>query len=225
MPNDYLPYRTMTRRRALGLIAAGLSASALSGCNETKFHSIDIEGAAPPLAFAMTRAGDRKAVTQADYRGKITLLYFGYTSCPDICPTTLSNVADCLRALGKDAEHIRVLFVTVDPTRDTLPVLADYGKAFAPQIDALRGTPDQLARLARRYRVAYSATPAANGKDYEVTHSSVVYVFDGSGKARLLVPLLGAARPDISGTTADLKRLIDETQTSADLFTRLRKLV
>ncbi len=116
----------------------------------------------------------------------------------------------CLRDLGPQAQHVRVLFVTVDPDRDTLPVLADYVKNFGPEVEALRGTPDQLAALARRYRVVYSVAPATQDHAYEVTHSSAIYVFDATGAARLLVPSLAAARPDIKGTTADLRRLIDE---------------
>lgn len=206
------PASGLTRRRVLGLAAASLAAGALASCNDGKFHAIDISGSMPALAFSMQRASDGKEVTQADYRGKITLVYFGYTFCPDVCPTTLSNIAAVLRALGASARHVEVLFVTVDPNRDTLPVLADYVQNFGSEIDALRGTPDQLAALARRYRVVYSVEPATKDHPYEVTHSSAIYVFDGRGAARLLVPALDQPRPDIRGTTADLQRLIDEAQ-------------
>lgn len=101
--------------------------------------------------------------------------------------------------------------MTVDPNRDTLPVLADYVQNFAPQIVGLRGTSDQLAALARRYRLAYSVTPESAGHPYEVTHSSAIYVFDGSGAARLLLSSLSTASPDLAGITADLKRLVSET--------------
>lgn len=200
----------ITRRRALTLATIGLSATALAGCNDAKFHSIDITGIMPPLAFTMTRAGDDKDVTAMDYRGHITLLYFGYTYCPDVCPTTLANIDDILRRLGSSAKDIRVLFVTVDPNRDTLPVLAAYVKNFGPQITGLRGTPDELAALARRYRVVYSVEPATKDHAYEVTHSPSIYVFDMTGAARLIIRSLAIAKPDIAGTTDDLKRLIAE---------------
>src|SRR5579872_7420154 len=158
------------RRRAFGLVLALCGAVALGGCRESEFHSIDVAGSSPALAFAMTRAGDDRAVTEADYRGKIVLLYFGYTFRPDVCPTTLTNIADILRKLGPEAQSARVLFVSVDPNRDTLSVLADYAQNFGPYIDALRGTPDELAALARRYRVVYSVTPATQDHPYEVTH-------------------------------------------------------
>lgn len=212
-------------RRAFGLAGAGLCATLLAGCgDQAKWHSIDVSDSSPPLAFAMTRAADGKTVTPADYRGHIVLLYLGYTNCPDVCPTTLANVADVLKRLGPEADHVRVLFVTVDPDRDTPPILAQYVKNFAPQIDGLRGTPDQLAALARRYRLLYSVTPAAGDKPYEVTHSSAIYVFDGTGAARLLIPSLATTKPDLAGTAADLRRLIEEKYPPG-LLTRLLRLI
>jgi protein SCO1/2 len=113
-----------------------------------------------------------------------------------------------------------VLFVTVDPDRDTLPVLSAYAANFGPQVESLRGTPDQLAALARRYRLVYSVTPETKDHPYEVTHSSAIYVFDRSGTARLLVPSLGTTATDITGLTADLRRLV-ENKTPPDLLARL----
>ncbi len=108
----------------------------------------------------MTDAMTGQKVTAADFRGKVVLLYFGYTQCPDFCPTTLTNLTHVLDRLGARAKDVRVLFVTVDPNRDTLPVLKQYAAAFGPQVVGLRGTPDELANLARRYRVGYSVMPA-----------------------------------------------------------------
>lgn len=175
-----------------------------------QWHALDVSDSSPSLAFTMTRATDGKQVTQADYRGRVVLLYLGYTFCPDVCPTTLSNIADALKQLGPEASVVRVLFVTVDPGRDTLPVLAEYAANFAPEIEGLRGTPDQLAALARRYRLVYSVTPGTKDHPYEVTHSSAIYVFDRSGAARLLVSSLGSARPDIKDLAADFRQLIEE---------------
>ena len=219
-----MPPRLITRRRAISLAGAGMATVFLAGCGNHEWHSIDVSGSSPPLELTMARAGDGKEVSQADYRGKIVMLYFGYTNCPDVCPTTLSNVATILHRLGPDAQYIRMLFVTVDPDRDTLPVLATYVKNFAPQIDGLRGTSDQLAALARRYRVIYSVKPATKDHPYEVTHSSAIYVFDGSGAARLLVPSLASTTPDIAGTAADLKRLVDDGD-GQGLMTQLLRLI
>lgn len=193
-------------RLACGLVLS--LALLLAGCGDPgKWHAIDVAGYLPPLSFAMTRAADGKRVTAADYRGKIVLLFFGYTECPDECPTTLANLSEILSRLGPRARDTRVLFVTVDPGRDSATALARYVGNFAPQIEGLRGTPDALARLARRYRAVYSVWPASAGHPYEVTHSSGVWVFDGSGAARLLIASLDTAKPDLSGTAADLERL------------------
>ncbi len=187
---------TLFSRRAFGVVAAAalLGALLLAGGPAKAWNSDDMTGALPPLAFTMARASDGKIVTAADFKGKIVLLYFGYTFCPDVCPTTLLNITDMLKKLGKQADEVRVLFVTVDPNRDTLPVLKQYTEAFAPEVVGLRGTPNQLANLAKRYRVAYSATPAHDGKPYEVTHGAAVYVFNRAGAIKLLFTGLSHAQ-------------------------------
>jgi protein SCO1/2 len=183
----------------------------LSGCTKDEaWHETDISGAMPDLTFTMTRADDGKEVTAADYRGKVVMLYFGYTFCPDVCPATLADIAQILKGLGPKAADVSVLFVTVDPNRDTLPVLKDYADAFAPEVDALRGTPSELQALAKRYRVSYSVKPKTADHDYEVSHGSAVYIFDKTGKIRLLATSLSSDKPDNDGTAADLKRLIGE---------------
>jgi protein SCO1 len=194
--------------RALGVLVLGLFLGFASPAVAATWHNIDIGGSAPPLAFAMTDANTGREVTAAHFRGKVTLLYLGYTNCPDVCPLTLQHVSTILHRLGKAAAQLRVLFVTVDPNRDTLAVLRRYTALFAPQVVGLRGTPNELAQLARRYRLAYSVSPATASHPYEVTHSSALYVFDRSGRARLLIPSLANANPDIAGTAADLERLL-----------------
>jgi protein SCO1/2 len=191
------------RRAALLFLPIVLLVAACS--RSVGWHATDITGAMPRLAFAMTRANDDKAVTAGDYRGKIALLYFGYTHCPDICPTTLANLSDMLQQLGTRANDVRVLFVTVDPDRDTQPVLRDYVKAFAPQIDGLRGSNDALVALARRYRVAYGVTPASGKNPYTVTHSDAVFFFDRDGRARLVA----TSTDDTHGISSDVRRLLD----------------
>lgn len=195
-------------RRALfaAMAAVGLAGTARA---DTAWHGIDVTGDVPPLAFDMTDAGTGKSVTAADFRGKVTILYLGYTMCPDVCPLTLGRVADVMDRLGEQSAQVRFLFVSVDPDRDTIPVLKRYVEAFGPEFVGLRGSADAVARLARRYRLAYSVQPATATTPYEVTHSSAVYVFDRDGKARLLEPSLASTTPDIAGTVDDLRRLID----------------
>jgi protein SCO1/2 len=174
----------------------------LAGCGrERPWHATDITGVMPRLDFAMTRANDDAPVSAADYRGRVVILYFGYTNCPDICPTTLANLADMLRELGPDADKVRVLFVAVDPDRDSLAVMKKYVAAFAPQIDGLRGSDNALADLARRYRVAYSVKTQPT---YEVMHSSAVFFFDPTGRARLVT----LTTDDTAGLAEDVRRLL-----------------
>jgi protein SCO1/2 len=172
------------------------------------WNSTDMTGALPALSFTMTRASDGKTITAADFKGKIILLYFGYTFCPDVCPTTLMNITDMLKHLGKKADDVRVLFVTVDPNRDTLAVLKQYTESFAPQVVGLRGTSDQLATLAKRYRVAYSVTPAHDGKPYEVTHGAAVYVFNRTGAVKLIFTSLSKPNVKLKPTLADLRDMV-----------------
>jgi protein SCO1/2 len=191
----------------LGLLGAGLVPGAARA--DDGWHNIDVTGSSPALELAMTRATDGKQVTQQDFRGSVVLLYFGYTYCPDVCPLTLTNLGSVLDKLGKQASKVDVLFVTVDPNRDTLAILKRYTAAFGPQIVGLRGDQDELAALARRYRIAYSVTKPENGQPYAVTHSAAIYAFDATGAARLLIPSMASKTPDIDGTADDLGRLID----------------
>ncbi|HEX3811126.1 MAG TPA: SCO family protein [Rhizomicrobium sp.] len=192
----------MKARAALVCIALLLAACG----RQAPWHLTDISGAMPPLEFSMTRANDGQAVAAGDYRGKVTVLYFGYTHCPDVCPTTLANLSGALKQLGHKAKNVRVLFVSVDPDRDTLPVLKSYVAAFAPQVDGLRGNPNALTALTRRYRAIYNVTPASPGHAYEVTHSNTIYVFDRTGRARLV----GTSTQDTRGIADDVERLLGE---------------
>jgi protein SCO1/2 len=165
--------------------AVFLLAFALAACGQGELRPgvTDVTGASPDLAFSMTRASDGAAVGAASYRGKVVIVYFGYTNCPDVCPATLANLTDALQKLGPRTAAVQVLFVTVDPARDTLAKLRQYTAAFDPHIDGLRGTPNELLRFARRYRVAYDVQTAPK---YEVMHSESVFFFDPQGHARLV---------------------------------------
>ena len=181
----------------------------LTGCGHgLSPQDVNIKGLVPPLEFSMLDVNSGKPVTAADFRGKVTLLYFGYTNCPDVCPATLYNVDRILRRLGPLGAQVNFLFVTVDPSRDTPAALAQYVALFGPNITGLRGSADQLFALARRYRVVFSVTKASKAASYEVTHSSAIYVFDGMGQAQFLIAGMDSTTPDIPGTTADLHRLI-----------------
>jgi protein SCO1/2 len=131
-----------------------------------------------PFQLVDTKTG--REVTDQTFRGKWLLVFFGYTHCPDICPTTLTNIADAMGKLGPLAERIQPLFVTVDPMRDTRPILADYTAAFDPRIVGLTGAPDQIAEAAKSYNIYYAKRVV--GDDYFMDHTATVYVMrpDGS---------------------------------------------
>jgi protein SCO1/2 len=198
----------VSRRSGTPLALVALAVTLLlTACGGPRWHDVNVSGGLPPLAFTLTRASDAKPVTATDYHGKTTLLYFGYTFCPDVCPTTLAALDKVMDQLGPRAANVRVLFVTVDPNRDTLAVLKTYAASFGPNVVGLRGSPDQLAALARRYRIAYSVHPGDASHPYSVTHGSAVYVFDRDGRARLIIPSLATSSPDLAGVAADLRRL------------------
>jgi protein SCO1 len=122
-----------------------------------------------------------KRVTDADLRGKWSLVYFGYTHCPDACPTALNDIAIALDELGPKRDAVRPVFITVDPERDTPEVLKSYVTSFDAPILALSGTPEEVAQAAKAYRVYYAKHPEAGG-DYSMDHSSVIYVMDPEGR-------------------------------------------
>lgn len=124
---------------------------------------------------------DGRAVTDADYRGKWLLIYFGYTFCPDVCPTTLTQIGGALDALGPQAKEFQPIFITVDPARDKPPVLRDYMKSFDPRIVALTGEPDDIETSAKSFHVYYRPRSLGNGQ-YTVDHSSYIYVINPKGK-------------------------------------------
>ena len=199
----------MTRAAAGALARMSLSAlvlAATSGCGHAaRYRLHDISGFVPRLAFTLDDASSGVPVTARSFRGKIVLLYFGYTHCPDVCPATLAKLARAVTALAPDErDAVRILFVTVDPMRDTDAVLKAYAAAFGPQVVALRGTKAEIDTLAARYRVSYGfGKPGANG-DYEVSHSSAVFIFERKGRAVLLAdPADGAA-----AIQSDLRSLV-----------------
>lgn len=194
-----------------GLIGGALGAAALAGhARAVDWQDIDITGTAPALSFRMQATPDGRIVTQDDFRGSVTMLYLGYTFCPDVCPLVLQNMVTTFGQMGDAGNQIRFLFVTVDPGRDTDAVLADYVKAFGPQFTGLRGDANALERIARRYKLAYSATPSADPDAYEVSHSEAIYVFDRQLNARILAPSMAKETADTAGLARDLTRLVQE---------------
>jgi protein SCO1 len=185
-----------------------LSPLALAACHhDLSKQDVSVRGLIPPLAFTMTGVETGRQVTAADFKGSVVLLYFGYTNCPDVCPTTLYNMQRVQKAMGKSSEKVKILFVTVDPDRDTPPVLTQYAALFGGNVVGLRGTPDQLYSLARRYRVVFSVVKKPV---YTVTHSAAVYVFNAKGGPEFIIAGLDTVKPDIDGIARDLRDVAEE---------------
>jgi len=189
-----------------------LSIMFLTACSDPtqKWSLYDVSGHLPDLRFSLLGEGN-KVITQHDLKDKTVLMFFGYASCPDICPTTMAQLTEVLENLGEDAKDVRIIFVSVDPHRDTPDVLQAYVNAFNKNAIGLTGNEKQIADLARRYRVAYQIEkpkPGDDAKIYDVTHSRGVFIFDKTGRARLLAP--DTEKVDV--VTQDLLQLLELTR-------------
>ena len=173
-------------RTAAVLLIAG--ALALSGCGpgSPKFKASDVTGAGFGRDFTLTDPSGKQR-TLADYRGKVVVLFFGYTQCPDVCPTTLAALGETMKSLGADASRVQVVFVTVDPERDTGEVLASYVTAFDPSFVGLRGDAEAIARTAKEFKILYQKQPGRTPQSYTIDHSAGTFVFDPQGRLRLYV--------------------------------------
>jgi protein SCO1/2 len=172
--------------QAAGRVAAALLAGALlAGCGDEarQFKLTDVTGAKFGRDFALTDHHDT-ARRLADFRGKVVVVFFGFTHCPDVCPTTLAELAAVMNELGAQAAEVQVLFVTLDPERDSPAVLRQYVPAFHPAFLGLRGDADAIARTAAEFKVFYQKQPAAAG-GYSLDHTAGTYLFDREGRLRV----------------------------------------
>ncbi|WP_174255744.1 SCO family protein [Variovorax sp. PBS-H4] len=199
----------MNKRHALRLMAwTGLAAFAgtgLAACSEKKpsFNAVDITGADYAKGFTLTDA-DGKQRTLADFKGKVVVMFFGYAQCPDVCPTTMSEMAQVKQQLGSDGDKLQVLFVTVDPERDTPAVMKAYMEAFDPGFVALIPTPEQLAALGKDYKVYYKKVEGKTPTSYSMDHSAASFIYDTEGRLRLYARY-GAGVPAM---VSDIKALL-----------------
>lgn len=175
----------LSRRASIAALAA---AAVLAGCygEHPKFKSTDVTGAEWGKTLSLT-GHDGKPRTLADFQGKLVVLTFGFTHCPDVCPTTLAEVAQMLASLGREASRVQVLFVTLDPERDTAAVLAKYVPAFDSRFLGLYGDTEATARTAREFKTFYEKRKGSSPESYSVDHSAQVYVLDAKGRLRLFV--------------------------------------
>ncbi|MFZ6656413.1 SCO family protein [Undibacterium sp. TJN19] len=168
-----------------------------------KFINTDLTGLDYAKDFALTDHNG-KPRTLADFRGKLVVIFFGYTQCPDVCPTTMVEMANVMKALGPDADKVQVLFVTVDPERDTQALLASYVPNFDPRFLGLYGDANATAKVGKEFKVFYQKVPGKTPTSYTVDHTAGSYVFDTKGRIRLFLRHGQGAEP----IAHDLKLLL-----------------
>ena len=197
-----------SRRRLLALAAAAAATCLLAACERRapahKFNAIDLTGASYARTLSLPDA-DGKPRTLADFKGKLVLVFFGYTQCPDACPTTMAELTGILKSMpAADAARVQVVFVTVDPARDSPTLLRNYVTNFRPDFIALRGDEAQTQAVIKEFKVLVQQVPGRTPDTYTIDHTAGVYVFDGEGRVRLFASQ--SLEPE--KLTQDLKALL-----------------
>lgn len=188
------------------LLALTMLALAACGGSKTEWQLNDVTGHLPDLHFDMT--GDNGQPMTADaLKGKVVMMFFGYTHCPDVCPLSLTHLHTVMQRLGKLADQVRIVFVSVDPKRDTPEMLHGYVRAFDKHAVGLTGSVKQVRKLTKAYRVVFNTDPPDNHGNYEVSHSSAVFIFDRQGRARLI----SGSADNMPAIEHDVKQLIEES--------------
>jgi len=203
----------MISRRFVGLGALGAlgAATLLAGCDKLGFSSapkasfqgVDLTGAAYARSFSLPDQ-DGRTRTLEDFKGKVVVVFFGFTQCPDVCPTTLAELAQVKQALGPDGDKVQGVFITVDPERDKPDLLKAYLGNFDPGFVALRGTPEQLKATAKEFKIYYAKVPGKTPDSYTMDHTAASFLFDPQGRVRVF-SRYGAGAQALMG---DIKTLI-----------------
>lgn len=202
----------MNKIRRSALLAAALCV-ALVGCDKlgvaakpaASFRGADITGAEYAKTLSLPDANGQPR-TLGDFKGKVTVVFFGYTQCPDVCPTTMAELAQVKKALGADGDKLQAVFVSIDPERDTPEILKSYMASFDPSFVALRGTLAQTQATAKEFKVYFAKVPGKAEGSYTMDHSAGAFIFDAKGNVRLFERYGAGAE----GLTADIKALIAE---------------
>lgn len=205
------------KRRHLLVLTTLLAASTLTGCDRVRgwlgqdsaggaaggFNAVDITGVDYAQGLSLPDV-DGKPRSLAEFKGKVVVVFFGYVHCPDVCPTTLAELAEIKRQLGADGQRLQAVFVTLDPERDTAAMLKAYVQGFDPAFVALRGTPQQVADAAKSFKVFYQKVKGSTPDGYLVDHTAGSYVFDPQGRVRLFARY-GMPAADLA---ADIRKLL-----------------
>ena len=202
----------MRRRSALAL-AATLGLGLLAGCDQlgwgggakTRFQGVDLSGASYARSFSLPDQ-DGKLRSLSDFKGKVVVVFFGFTQCPDVCPTTLAELAQVKKAMGADGERVQGVFISVDPERDTPELLKAYLASFDASFLALRGSPEQLKEVAREFKVYYAKVPGKTAETYTMDHTAASFLFDPQGRVRVFSRYGAGA----TALQADIKALLAE---------------
>ncbi len=203
----------MLKRETLKKIAAGAlwmgAAGIFSACTPKgpKFQGVDLTGAEYARDLQLPDHNGQ-ARSLKDFAGKVVVVFFGYTQCPDVCPTSMSELAEVKRALGADGDKLQGIFVTVDPERDTPEMLKAYMASFDPGFLALRGTPEQLAAVAKDFKIYYKRVDGQTPTSYTMDHSAGSYVYDTAGRLRVYHRYGSGAQ----SLAADVRALLDEAR-------------
>jgi protein SCO1/2 len=201
---------SLSRRSLLAAVAAAPLVLALAACGDSsphakapEFQGTDITGTDIGNDLNMVDTQGKPRVL-ADFKGKVTVFFFGFTQCPDVCPTAMAQLAQALELLGDQAGKVQVVLISVDPERDTREILQQYVQTFNPTFMGLTGSADQLASTARSFKAYYAKVPGSQPGQYTMDHAASFYVFDTDAKARVLIS--GSADPET--IAADLKQLL-----------------
>ena len=205
--------RHPARRAVLALAAAALLAAVLAACDgklpgaadKPSFKGIDITGAEYARSLQLSDP-DGKPRSLAEFKGQAVVVFFGYTQCPDVCPSTMAELSEVKRSLGADGARVQGIFVSVDPERDTAALLKAYVENFGPGILGLRGSADETKAAAKEFKVFYAKVPGKTETSYTVDHTAGSYVFDTQGRVRLFTRYGSGAQ----ALADDLKRLLAE---------------
>lgn len=181
--SGFFTHRRTLLRGATAIMLAGF----LAGCSEpaATFKGNDISGTRLGKKLAlMDHNGQARTLT--DFEGKVVVAFFGFTQCPDVCPTALAELSQLMQKLGPDADRVQVLLISVDPERDTPEILKQYVTTFDPRFVGLTGTPAQVKATAASFKAYYAKVPTEDGKNYTMDHTAAFYLFDGKGESRVL---------------------------------------
>lgn len=197
----------MQTRSFLKLFAGAGVAALLAACSKAApgpaFQSVDISGAEYAKDFSLPDS-EGKTRTLGEFKGKVVAIFFGYTQCPDVCPTTLAEMAEIKQQLGADGDKLQAIFISVDPERDTPEILSAYMANFDPSFIALRPNPEQLTAVAKDFKVYFKKVDSATPGAYTMDHSAATYLYDPQGRLRLYSKYGGGSAPLL----ADIRQLL-----------------